>query len=75
MQQQEKRDGSKLSDNRKKNERVLKMFSPEGRPYNVNQAKVAFKLNDEDDRDNIILDVAIYKYAFEIFNHINPGNE
>ena len=40
---------------------VPKMFSPEGKPYNVNQAKVPFRLNDEDDRENIVLDVVLYK--------------
>ncbi|XP_015586664.1 protein tilB homolog [Cephus cinctus] len=42
--------------------RILKLFSPDGRAYNVNQAKVSFTLNDEDCRDNVILEVAIYKH-------------
>lgn len=41
---------------------VPKLFSPEGRPYNVNQAKVSFTLNDEDDRERIILEVAAYRH-------------
>lgn len=40
---------------------VPKLFNPEGKAYNVNQPKVAFLLNDEDDRENVILEVALYK--------------
>lgn len=40
---------------------IPKLFSPDGRPYNLNQAKVSFTLNDEDDRENIILNVTIYR--------------
>lgn len=40
---------------------VPKLFSPAGKPYNINQPKVPFVLNDEDDRENIILDVGVYK--------------
>ncbi|OXU31543.1 hypothetical protein TSAR_013259 [Trichomalopsis sarcophagae] len=41
---------------------VPKLFNPEGKPYNVNQAKVPFLLDDEDDRDNVILEVGLYKH-------------
>ncbi|XP_023288496.1 protein tilB homolog, partial [Orussus abietinus] len=41
---------------------MTKLFASDGRPYNINQPKVAFTLNDEDNRDNIILDVAVYRY-------------
>lgn len=40
---------------------VPKFFSPEGRPYNMNQAKVSFRLNDEEYRDRIVLEVDVYK--------------
>lgn len=39
-----------------------KLFSPDGRPYNINQPKIQFKLNDEDDRDNIYLEISTYRY-------------
>lgn len=41
--------------------RVLKLFAPDGRPYNINEAKVPFKLNDEDDPDHVVLEVAVYR--------------
>ncbi|XP_034947440.1 protein tilB homolog [Chelonus insularis] len=41
---------------------IPKLFSPEGLPYNLNQPKVPFVLNDEDDGENIYLDVTIYKH-------------
>jgi len=41
--------------------RVLKLFAPDGRAYNINQAKVPFKLNDEDDPDFVILEVSVYR--------------
>ncbi|KAG7201500.1 hypothetical protein KM043_004256 [Ampulex compressa] len=41
---------------------VPKLFDPQGRPYNVNRAKVPFKLDVDNDPDNIILDVAVYKH-------------
>ncbi|KAI4504234.1 hypothetical protein M0802_000705 [Mischocyttarus mexicanus] len=41
---------------------VPKLFSPNGKPYNMNHPKVPFTLNDEDDPDNVILDVGVYRY-------------
>ncbi|XP_014481083.1 PREDICTED: protein tilB [Dinoponera quadriceps] len=42
--------------------RELKLFAPDGRPYNMNQPKVPFKLNDEDDPNFVILEVAVYRH-------------
>lgn len=39
-----------------------KFFSAEGKPYNVNQPKVPFELNDEE-RDVVVLEVSVYRYA------------
>ncbi|XP_015116025.1 protein tilB homolog [Diachasma alloeum] len=41
---------------------ALKLFSPEGRPYNVNQARIPFGLNIEDDPEIITLEVATYRH-------------
>lgn len=60
LNKQERRNRSNKNDDRPKP--VLKLFAPNGRPYNINQAKVAFKLNDEDDPDFVVLDVSIYRY-------------
>ncbi|CAK9805540.1 Dynein axonemal assembly factor 11 [Anthophora quadrimaculata] len=40
---------------------VAKLFSSEGKPYNVNQPKVPFRLNDTQYTDRIVLEVAVYK--------------
>ncbi|OAD52288.1 Protein TILB like protein [Eufriesea mexicana] len=40
----------------------LKLFDSEGKPYNANQPKIAFKLDDERYSDRIVLEVALYKY-------------
>lgn len=41
--------------------RVLKLFAPDGRAYNINQPKIPFKLNDEDDPNFVVLEVAVYR--------------
>ncbi|XP_008551275.1 dynein axonemal assembly factor 11 [Microplitis demolitor] len=56
----EKKNGKK-NDRPDKTKFVPKLFNSEGRAYNINQAKVSFTLND-DDRDNIILEVILYKH-------------
>ncbi|XP_076379557.1 touch insensitive larva B, partial [Megalopta genalis] len=38
-----------------------KLFSPEGRPYNMNQPKIPFTLNTED-RDAVVLEVQVYRF-------------
>lgn len=60
MKKQERRDRtSDRSNDRPK--RALKLFASDGRPYNMNQAKVPFKLNDEDDPDYVVLEVSVYR--------------
>ncbi|XP_011554633.3 protein tilB [Plutella xylostella] len=41
--------------------RELKLFAPDGRPYNLNQAKIDFTFSDWDP-DQYTLDLAVYKY-------------
>ncbi|KAK0076256.1 hypothetical protein PV325_005679 [Microctonus aethiopoides] len=57
-----KKNKSKNKINEGKIKYIPKLFSPDGRPYNLNQAKVSFTLNDEDDRENIILNVTVYRH-------------
>lgn len=59
MKRQEKK--NRTSDKSDQPKRVLKLFAPDGRAYNINQAKVPFRLNDEDDPDFIVLEVSIYR--------------
>uniref|UniRef100_W8BK96 Protein TILB n=1 Tax=Ceratitis capitata TaxID=7213 RepID=W8BK96_CERCA len=44
----------------KKQRRTLTLFAPSGRPYNINQAKLAFTLKDE--YNEYILELGVYKY-------------
>lgn len=43
-----------------------KLFSPDGKPCNVNQPRVSFKLDDQLYRDRIVLEVSVHKYAMAI---------
>ncbi|XP_076221208.1 touch insensitive larva B [Nomia melanderi] len=47
-----------------------KLFNSEGKPYNVNQPKVPFKLNDEE-RDVVVLEVSVYKYLDTDYVHVD----
>ncbi|KYM94462.1 Leucine-rich repeat-containing protein 6 [Cyphomyrmex costatus] len=58
IKKQEKKHSSNKSNHLKP---VLKLFAPNGRAYNLNQAKVPFRLNDENDPDFVILEVYVYK--------------
>jgi len=40
---------------------IPKLFAGDGRPYNLNQAKVPYKLENESDK--YVLTVQIYKYT------------
>lgn len=59
MKKQEKK--NRTSDKNTHQKRVLKLFAPDGRAYNINEAKVPFRLNDEDDPDFVVLEVSVYK--------------
>lgn len=59
MKKQEKK--NRTSDKSNHPKRVLKLFAPDGRAYNINQAKVPFRLNDEDDPDFVVLEVSVYR--------------
>ncbi|GJQ79695.1 hypothetical protein Trydic_g5842 [Trypoxylus dichotomus] len=48
------------SDKNKKDKRVVSLFTKDGRPLNVNQAKLDFKFSDEDPKE-FVLDIGVYK--------------
>ncbi|XP_012528490.2 protein tilB homolog [Monomorium pharaonis] len=50
------------SDKNNHSKRVLKLFAPDGRAYNINQAKLPFRLNDEDDPNFVVLEVSVYRH-------------
>ncbi|XP_011313859.1 protein tilB homolog [Fopius arisanus] len=51
--------GDKLNESPKY---ILKLFSPEGRAYNVNQGRIPFRLNVEDDPVFITLEISTYRH-------------
>lgn len=40
---------------------VPKLFSVDGRPYNINQARIPFRLQTDEDPDFITLEIAVYR--------------
>lgn len=46
---------------KKEEKRVYKFFAPDGRPFNINQAKIDFLFNDHDP-EKYVLDLAVYKH-------------
>ncbi|XP_048506341.1 protein tilB [Athalia rosae] len=54
---------------------VPKLFNSEGRPFNINQPKVPFRLDDESDREKVILDVAVYKHLDTCFLDVDVQPE
>ncbi|XP_046419327.1 protein tilB-like [Neodiprion fabricii] len=62
-------------DEAKKPKYIPKLFNSDGRPFNINQPKVPFRLDDESDRDKIILDIAVYKHLDTSFLDVDvqPG--
>lgn len=49
------------TEEKKEEKRTYKLFAPDGRPFNINQAKLDFKFNDLEP-DVYILDLAVYKH-------------
>lgn len=45
----------------KEDKREYKLFAPDGRPFNINQAKIEFTFSDWEP-DKYVLDLAVYKY-------------
>ncbi|CAH0404921.1 unnamed protein product [Chilo suppressalis] len=46
---------------KKEEKRIYNFFSPDGRPFNINQAKIDFKFDDSQS-DVCVLDLAVYKH-------------
>lgn len=60
-QTQQKSSRSTGESSKTKCERTLRLFNKEGKPLNVNQAKLDFKFVD-DNPEMFVLDIALYKY-------------
>lgn len=46
---------------KKEEKKTIKLFAPDGRPFNINQAKIKFLFSDAEP-DKFILDLAVYKH-------------
>ncbi|EEB13283.1 testis specific leucine rich repeat protein, putative [Pediculus humanus corporis] len=51
-----------LEEKKKNKLKPVKLFTNDGRPLNINQGRIPFKLNDDDESGCKILDVSVYKY-------------
>ncbi|XP_045780768.1 protein tilB [Maniola jurtina] len=49
------------TDEKKEEKRKYKLFTDDGRPFNINQPKIVFKFSDEE-LDKYTLDLAVYKH-------------
>ncbi|CAH2239921.1 protein tilB [Pararge aegeria] len=49
------------SHDKKEEKRQYKLFTDDGRPFNINQAKIDFKFSDEEP-EKYVLDLAVYKH-------------
>ncbi|XP_041350473.1 protein tilB homolog [Gigantopelta aegis] len=46
----------------KKEKKPRKMFSDDGTPFNVNEAKLDFALREDEDNNKVVLDLAVYRH-------------
>lgn len=57
------RDVDRKRTEKKKVKKPPKLFTSDGRPLNINQARIPLTLTDDTDSGCIILDVAVYRYV------------
>ncbi|XP_029655079.1 protein tilB homolog [Octopus sinensis] len=60
IHQQIQKDKEKANEHKIKEKRPRSYFMPDGRPMNINESKIDFKLTDDD--NCLILDMKLYKY-------------
>ncbi|KAF7283499.1 hypothetical protein GWI33_000395 [Rhynchophorus ferrugineus] len=58
---QKKRDANRDISDARKTKRTVRLFNKDGRPLNVNEAKLNFRLCDDDPQE-LVLDVGVYKF-------------
>ncbi|XP_071451582.1 dynein axonemal assembly factor 11 isoform X1 [Hetaerina americana] len=56
------KEGSTKPKENKDTKKPRRLFSESGRPLNMNEANIKFKLCEDDEGRNLILDVAVYRY-------------
>ncbi|XP_014643437.1 PREDICTED: protein tilB homolog [Ceratotherium simum simum] len=60
--EKQRKDQEKLSNKKKKVKPPRTLITEDGKPLNVNEPKLDFSLKDDEKRNQIILDLAVYRY-------------
>ncbi|XP_066120713.1 dynein axonemal assembly factor 11 isoform X1 [Saccopteryx bilineata] len=60
--EKQRKDGEKLSEKKKEVKPPRTLVTEDGRALNVNEPKLGFSLKDDEQRNRIILDLAVYRY-------------
>ncbi|KAM5314466.1 dynein axonemal assembly factor 11 [Glossophaga mutica] len=60
--EKQRKDQDKLSEKKKKGKAPRTLITEDGRALNVNEPKLDFSLKDDEKRNQIILDLAVYRY-------------
>ena len=69
LEHQQQKEKGQDNDPSKPPKREYKLFNADGKPLNVNEAKIPFVLTEDDDTNSLLLDVAVYKYVM-MFWHV-----
>lgn len=71
----EESEEQKSSSAKNREKRVRKLVNPEGRPYNMNEPKIRFNLDDESDPENLVLEIRTYKHLDSSYLHVDVQPE
>jgi hypothetical protein len=63
LEHQQQKEKGQDNDPSKPPKREYKLFNTDGKPLNVNEAKIPFVLTEDDDMNSLVLDIAVYKYV------------
>ncbi|XP_036120073.1 protein tilB homolog [Molossus molossus] len=69
--EKQRRDQEKLSEKKKKVKPPRTLITEDGRALNVNEPKLDFSLKDDENRHQIILDLAVYRYMDTSLIHVD----
>jgi hypothetical protein len=63
-QQKERQKGHNVDpDPARPPKREYKLFSADGKPRNINETKIPFVLTEDDQKNCLVLDIAVYRYG------------
>jgi protein TilB len=63
LKQQEEKQKGHNGDAARPPKREYKLFNTDGKPLNVNEAKIPFRLTEDDEMNSLVLDIAVYRYG------------